>query len=157
MPLVGFAIAAMTVMGVGAISGSAIGKSPMLMSDDDVLPSASAPSSTRHFSSQRLPDHYPLVTPDGTVPVAELAMRGRYRDRQVMFEDDVDRAELAADYGYQFDDGEIDRLAHGPALEPRAPEQAEPPAPLPDAGGLVHNGTLEVEALPRRPVVITIQ
>ncbi len=64
----------------GAIAGNALGSTPVL--DRPTLESfyqshADAPVE-RATATPPLPDHYPLVTRDGTVPVGELGMRGLY-------------------------------------------------------------------------------
>lgn len=68
----------------GALSGATIGDSRVLeRSQDDTLPEARliAASNQAMRDGRRLPDHYPLKTPDGTIEVAELALHGRLRDR----------------------------------------------------------------------------
>ena len=79
-----FFAAALVVGAVGAVSGQAIGDTPMLRGGvDDMLPEGSSFQSD--FSdlaeSEQPPDHYPLETPQGTIPVAQLALHGRMRDR----------------------------------------------------------------------------
>ena len=63
----------------GAVAGTALGSTPILdrpvfgsfyQSHDDTASAAQA--------ERQLPDHYPLVTREGTVPVAQLAERGLY-------------------------------------------------------------------------------
>lgn len=64
----------------GALAGNAVGSTPMLdrptignfyQSHEDSAVGVEA-------VSQPLPDHYPLVTPEGVIPVAALSTRGLY-------------------------------------------------------------------------------
>ena len=124
-------LAAVAVVAIGgAVSGAAIGDSPVLpRSSQETLPQAQiafAPSSPRS-SSERPPNHYPLKTQEGTVPVAELALHGRYRDtahaRSMMR---AKEAELRpADYAENYyDEAEVERLAHADAYV-QHPAQAQ--------------------------------
>lgn len=61
---------------------------------------------------QDLPNHYPLVTPSGTIPVAALALHGRLRGTREALWDDPGAIALRADYGDELRDHEIDRLAN---------------------------------------------
>jgi hypothetical protein len=89
------------------------------------------------------PDHYPLETRAGTVPVAELGMRGlysqaRYRALTYAYVSDYRPAEFAADYqpaSYESDDESV-RIGD-PAPAARLPEspEARPEAPLQLAAG----------------------
>lgn len=68
------------------------------------------PSNVVETGKTRLPDHYPLVTPTGTIPVSQLALHGRLRDT---LPHDVARAEpgpLDADYQWEIPEREIQRL-----------------------------------------------
>lgn len=124
-PLLGAAMLA------GAMSGSAIGSAPVIARHADPPPIAVRAaeferSSARSAAVRRLPDHYPLVTPTGTVPVAALATRGRYRDSH---DGQLERrAQLALDDQWAMSEDEIDRLERwepGPRPAPRtttAPE-----------------------------------
>jgi hypothetical protein len=67
----------------GAVAGNALGSTPILDrpaigSFYQVHDSAEPLSPSR----ERLPDHYPLVTKNGTVPVGELSMRGLYSQKR---------------------------------------------------------------------------
>lgn len=68
----------------GAVSGATIGESPVvergLTESTPEAPIVRA-SNTALRDAKRLPDHYPLHTPNGTIEVAELALHGRLRDR----------------------------------------------------------------------------
>ncbi|WP_369026068.1 hypothetical protein [Qipengyuania sp. RANM35] len=107
-------IAAITVAAIGAISGKAIGSTPMLMED-----TASAVAGTRidrdNFAAiaaeDRPPDHYDLVTPEGTIPVAELSLHGRLRGRSDSWWEGADPVMLDASYDDEFSDREIEQLA----------------------------------------------
>ena len=124
-------LAAVAVVAIGgAVSGAAIGDSPVLpRSSQETLPQAQVafvPSSPRS-SSERPPNHYPLKTQEGTVPVAELALHGRYRDtahaRSMMRarEAELRPAEYAGNY---YDEAEVERLAYADAYTQRA-DQAQ--------------------------------
>lgn len=100
----------------GALSGSAIGSTPIL--DRGVatqIPEAARNAGVGDFkldSSDRLPNHYPLVTPNGTIPVAALAEHGRLRNARGGWRDNADLVALDADYGDLLSQSEIDRLEH---------------------------------------------
>ncbi len=90
----------------GAVSGATIADTPMLTrSHSDTLPEAQIVSVGNQAlrSAERPPNHYPLVTPDGTIEVAELALHGRMRDRggAMWWDDgDTDRVDLNAEYDF---------------------------------------------------------
>ena len=68
----------------GAVSGATIGDSPVLNRGlTDTMPTAPIVSASNASmrSAERLPDHYPLKTPNGTIEVADLSLHGRMRDR----------------------------------------------------------------------------
>ena len=69
----------------GAVAGNAMSTDPIGISADvtETLPSAqfAHASGTRDLTQERLPDHYAMETPEGRVEVADLGLRGRYRDR----------------------------------------------------------------------------
>lgn len=115
-----FAAVAIFVATVGAISGQAIGQMPILReSAGGSIPEALyTPTSFAEVASgERPPDHYPLVTPDGTVPVAELALRGRLRDREEAWYAMSGSFDHPADYQPDFSDGEIEHLAYAEPVE----------------------------------------
>ncbi|MGB3165321.1 MAG: hypothetical protein WBA68_00915 [Alteraurantiacibacter sp.] len=69
----------------GAVMGKNLGTDPLGQVIDVT---ASLPQTTQFDarnatlrSAERLPNHYALETPDGIVPVGELAMRGQHRER----------------------------------------------------------------------------
>lgn len=135
-----FAIAALTVAVIGAIGGASIGASPILRADAAeayAASSGSLGSSERWQSGERPPDHYPLVTPQGTIPVAELALHGRLRDRTGAWWTDQDEVLLDASYENAYSDEEIDALAMADATAPsltavtHEPEPGEPGAKVP--------------------------
>ena len=74
----------------GAIAGTSLGSTPVLArADTDTMQPSGSPAIDHSVavsqSTQPSPDHYPLVTPRGTVAVANLSERGlysqtRYRD-----------------------------------------------------------------------------
>lgn len=106
-PLLGAAMLA------GAMSGEAIGSAPVIARHTEPPPiairaAAFERSPARSAPARRLPDHYPLVTPTGTVPVAALASHGRFRDLE---EGRLEqRAQLALDDQWVMSEDEIDRL-----------------------------------------------
>ncbi|WP_205958281.1 hypothetical protein [Qipengyuania sediminis] len=75
MPLWGAGLA--VALG-GALAGNALGSVPIL--DRSTLQTyyQSHDDSMGEEPDEVLPDHYPLVTPEGTVPVAALSERGLY-------------------------------------------------------------------------------
>ena len=90
--------AAALVPAAGAYAGSNIGTDPIGL-HADVTESIPAQASAYEAAAQkldqdRLPDHYAMETPEGRVEIADLALRGRYRDRgydrQVAHFDDYD-------------------------------------------------------------------
>lgn len=86
---------------------------PMTMQLDTAMRAIEreAPSFTVVESGKtRLPDHYPLVTPTGTIPVSQLALHGRLRDtlpRDVPLTEPVP---LDADYQWEIPEREMQRL-----------------------------------------------
>ncbi|MBO6767490.1 MAG: hypothetical protein JJ901_04180 [Erythrobacter sp.] len=105
----------LAVVTAGAVSGSAIGSTPMLQrSVASHIPEAPPNAGVGDFkldTRKRPPDHYPLVTPTGTIPVAALASHGRLRDRRGGWGDQPDAIPLAATYADELAEDEVDRLA----------------------------------------------
>ena len=67
----------------GAIAGNALGSTPPLdRSTIAMLYQTHETTEGMSAEGERPPDHYPLVTRNGTVPVGELAMRGLYSQRR---------------------------------------------------------------------------
>lgn len=64
----------------GAVVGSAMPTEPLSSGKglEDIAP---PPIQRYRAAVQGTPDHYPLKTASGTVPVEELSMHGLYRDR----------------------------------------------------------------------------
>ncbi len=107
-------LAAVGVVFAGAVSGSAIGSTPVLTRDADLIPEAPRNAGVGEFeldTRKRLPDHYPLVTPTGTVPVAALAVHGRMRNSRGGWWDRPDHVPLDAGYPGDLDEVEVQRLA----------------------------------------------
>lgn len=101
---------------VGAFAGQKMSTDPISSIADvsSTLPNGStfAASDPSPRTSERLPDHYAMETPEGRVEVHELAMRGRYSDRYEPYQQwrpDVD--ENLAMVEYQWDDETLDRRA----------------------------------------------
>lgn len=66
----------------GAAGGTSINTRPIANAADTFASIPDAPI-VRFAGAQQteaLPNHYPMTTPEGTIPVEELAYRGRYRD-----------------------------------------------------------------------------
>ena len=78
-------LGAVAIVGIaGAVSGATIGDSPVLTrGHSDTLPEAPIvrAGDNGRLAAKSPPNHYPLKTPQGTIPVEELALRGRLRDR----------------------------------------------------------------------------
>lgn len=115
LPLLGAAAITAGVVLAGAQSGTAIGSMPVTDHQAGLAferPAARPPQPAPPVR-QDLPNHYPLVTPNGTIPVAALALHGRLRgSRDALWEEPAAVA-LRADYGDELSEFEIDRLATG--------------------------------------------
>ena len=102
------------IVAAGALSGSAIGSTPILARSESMIPEAPRNAGIGEFrldTRKPPPNHYPLVTPTGTIPVTELARHGRLRDEWQAFGNHAEeRTLLDADYGQELSDAEIDRL-----------------------------------------------
>ena len=85
----------------GAVAGTALGSTPMLAPGQhgDLMMNTDDGSLFDQASfDMDLPNHYPLVTPRGTVPVERLSDRGLYsqvRYRAMYYADSFDNPELA--------------------------------------------------------------
>lgn len=106
----------------GAVSGATIGESPMLKrGHTDTLPEAQIVTAGNAALTDRdmPPDHYALETPNGTVEVAELALRGRmHRSRGDMWWDgrrDEGPVNMTASYDFR-ETASPERIAHEEAL-----------------------------------------
>lgn len=136
----------------GAIAGNALGSTPPLHRSTVAMMYQSHDIAIRDATAREpLPDHYPLVTRRGTVPVAELSTRGLYsqaRYRAYLHAADYDQAELAAaDYRpdeelvrYQGTDQSI-RIG-----DPDVGRERADPAPLQLAAGPATVATLQGNA-----------
>ncbi|MEZ5680583.1 MAG: hypothetical protein R3E14_04725 [Erythrobacter sp.] len=123
------AAAALVAAALGAASGQAIGDTPILRADaKSALPSSGTGSMDygQQAETELPPDHYPLVTPDGTIPVAELALYGRMRDHQDSWFATEEPLLLEARYQDELREDEIDRLARAPASPMDASRAASP-------------------------------
>lgn len=110
-----FILGALAVGAAGALTGAAIGDLNPVdrgIGDDGQAFGRFASEAWAGSPAEQssLPDHYPLVTPEGTVPVEELALHGRLRDQRGWWEHD-DGYMFEADYPDQLSDAEIERLA----------------------------------------------
>lgn len=91
-----FVIAALLAGLAGAYAGGSMSAEPVLnRGGEDVIPSSSlmAASNNAMRRSQSTPEHYPLKTQDGTIPVADLALNGRLRNRREAAEQAPERYE----------------------------------------------------------------
>lgn len=129
LPLLGAAMLA------GAMSGEEIGSAPVIARHADPPPiavrAAEFDGAAGSTTARRLPDHYPLVTPSGTVPVAALASHGRYRDRHETGIEQPGQSGFDTPAEWEISADEIDRLEQwepGPHPAPRAPKSSEAPA-----------------------------
>lgn len=76
----------------GAVAGTALGSTPILdRSTFETFYQLHDDTASQARGERQLPDHYPLVTREGTVPVAQLAERGLYSQSRY-------RAYVYADY-----------------------------------------------------------
>lgn len=108
----------------GAIAGTSLGSSPL------VAASATAEYYQQHeFSSARLPDagaaampdRYPLVTPKGTVPVAQLSERGLFSQaRYRVIDDHIDIAPTVSPSNRDIAPAETETYMSAPHDEPIA-------------------------------------
>ncbi|MBD3731002.1 MAG: hypothetical protein IE933_15025 [Sphingomonadales bacterium] len=107
----------------GASLGATTNTRPLGDADSPLagLPSHTASAAQYALASTDTPDHYPLVTPQGTIPVADLAIHGRLRDEYRALEG-YRSAPPVADY--------IPDPAPQPAIamrgEPTAPQASAP-------------------------------
>ena len=76
----------------------------------------------RPSDSRKLPNHYPLVTPSGTIPVAELARYGRLRNSRNEWRGPFDESGVDTKQEWELDNNEIDRLADWHPANRRATE-----------------------------------
>jgi hypothetical protein len=108
------------VMIAGAFTGSAIGSAPIPQRVGDTIPAAHSDrgvDAAERKTGEPRPDHYPLVTPAGTIPVAALAMHGRLRHTRTLWSDRPDYVPLAPDRAHPGRGDETDRF------EPRQPDR----------------------------------
>ena len=92
--------AAALVPFAGAYAGANIGSEPLTNNRDinEILPSRPTVAEAAPRQVERLPSHYDMETPEGTVEVAELSFRGRYSQyyRDVEPADFVRETDMAA-------------------------------------------------------------
>lgn len=125
----------------GAVAGSALGSTPMLdRSTIAMMYQEHETAPVAESARDALPDHYPLVTKAGTVPVGELGMRGLYsqaRYRAYLYAADYTPEEIAVDDGQEewrmtsADPTAIDE----PTTQPAAATDTEGSDPLQLAAG----------------------
>lgn len=138
VPHIVCAVAVATI--AGAVSGATIGDSPVLTrASIDTLPQAAiiGGSNDALRNSSRLPDHYPLETPKGTIEVAELALHGRMRERGGdMWWEDGREAPIRTSAGYDFyQTASPERIAHEQRVLAFTGGRAEPQQiPVPGQG-----------------------
>ena len=117
--------AVFAVVCAGALGGSSIGSTTSLKKPTKVLPDMSGNSAIGDYQpsdSRKLPNHYPLVTPSGTIPVAELARHGRLRNSRNEWRGPFDESGIDTKQEWELDNNEIDRLADWPPANRRATE-----------------------------------
>lgn len=128
LPILGAGIAC--ALG-GAVAGNALGSAPVLDRSTLATLYQSHDSEAPEESERVLPDHYPLVTRSGTVPVAALGERGLYSQARFrplrMMEELPPQAELAAWEPERWvdDDPPAPPSAEG-VSEPEADDAAQP-------------------------------
>lgn len=119
----------------GAIAGTALGSTPVIerASVAELLPqtSAFAADIAPTIRSEQLPDHYPLVTRRGTVPVDQLAERGLYsQPRYRAFYAPLDYEPLSAiPDDYHIDDYRSQRDEPSYTARDNSAQLGERPAP----------------------------
>lgn len=121
----------------GAIAGNALGSAPVLDRSTLTTLYQSHETVAKAESDRTLPDHYPLVTRAGTVPVAALSERGLYsqaRYRAFMAVDDAPRQPEPAAWEPE-NWAEPAPPAPEQATDEPAFEEAEPAEPLQLAAG----------------------
>lgn len=147
---------------LGAVTGASIDTTPLERRGDagDLIsrPEASAAEFEANAEPQALPDHYPLITPQGRFEVEELRLRGLYRNRRFAMSswwvDDFEPAYevAAADYRYlPYDTPEPE-----PATSVRTPPSEEPPVLAVDAAPLAAGELPQVSVKPRTVEVAAI-
>ena len=117
--------AVFAVVCAGALGGSSIGSTTSLTKPTKVLPDMSGNSAIGDYQpsdSRKLPNHYPLVTPSGTIPVAELARHGRLRNSRNEWRGPFDESGVDTKQEWELDNNEIDRLADWHPANRRATE-----------------------------------
>ena len=117
--------AVFAVVCAGALGGSSIGSTTSLKKPTKVLPDMSGNSAIGDYQpsdSRKLPNHYPLVTPSGTIPVAELARHGRLRNSRNEWRGPFDESGVDTKQEWELDNNEIDRLADWHPTNNRATE-----------------------------------
>ncbi|MXP29766.1 hypothetical protein GRI58_13205 [Porphyrobacter algicida] len=107
----------------GAIAGTSLGSTPVLArADTDTMQPSGSPAIDQSVavsqSTQLSPDHYPLVTPRGTVAVVDLSERGLYSQTRYRDSDAYVATALAA--------GQIDAGNHQQPVMARAVNQVAP-------------------------------
>jgi hypothetical protein len=148
----------------GAISGIAIGSASVVKRERVSIIEPAKDRGTGRFKrgySEPLPNHYPLVTPNGTVPVAALATHGRLRNsRGSGWPDRTDHVPVDTGYEWAMSEAEIDRLEEWqpkPSAERRVPVETVVRVHAPDKVRMVVAGTPaakpveETAGRPRRP------
>ena len=101
----------------GAVSGATIGDTPVLSQGlTETIPDAPivSASNAKMRNTERLPDHYPLKTPNGTIEVAELSLHGRMRDRggdMLWVGRDKERAHMNTEYDF-YETASAKRIEH---------------------------------------------
>ncbi|GMM92626.1 hypothetical protein [Qipengyuania sp. MTN3-11] len=142
----------------GATAGMSIGASPMVAKgiggSESFGREDGAISSAFYEPRPRQPDHYPLVTPQGTVPIAELALRGRLRNNRSGADwSEPEYIPAEDDFPDQYSLAELDDLARWepePGYASGRPNDAAPPVRVHrGAESAAPVGTMQVAAADR--------
>ena len=143
--------AAALVAIAGALAGRAIDTSPVMRdSAGGTLPSAPVVTAADQGlrTARSTPDHYAMVTPDGRVEVAEIALRGKMRQARAR--------PMPPGYGYDpardlqpYSEAELSRLTREEAL---IAYTSRPPTDRTAASGVAADPHLpEAQATPAQP------
>ncbi|TMM46723.1 hypothetical protein [Qipengyuania marisflavi] len=126
-------ICAVAVVAVaGAISGAAIGTTPVIERETSAtMPQANfdAARAASAIAAKPAPNHYPIVTPQGRFEVSELSSRGLYRNARYedsfynapMYDEAVELAAETRDFYVAEDVHVVKPISRQPAVAAVAP------------------------------------
>ncbi len=128
----------------GAAIGQNIGTDPIGVRADvsDLLPQPAlyTASADRSGTRPRLPDHYPLETPEGRIEISELAFHGRLRNRPLRY-----ARGQASGNRHASAVALLDAQQPEPPRQPAVPPVAAPPAQLATPTPATQPAPLELE------------